>query len=246
MSQAIAMARHISSPVKRPVGSPGDPTPLPPSAGVRFIDRDEDEDEGLAANEDEDEDEGMAANEGKALAGSPSPSSRQKKPAATTPTWIVKPESASQGDGIFIIQSSRNLPHGSKSKLYVVQRYLADPLLLPDGRKFDVRLYVLVTGVSPNLRAYVCREGIVRACTEEYVAPASGNLHHLHAHLTNYSINKRSSDFVHNGDAEDGSTGSKRSLGPVLAMLRESGALACSISEFWNGVDVLAARTLCG
>lgn len=46
----------------------------------------------------------------------------------------------------------------------LAQRYIADPLLI-DGRKFGVRLWVLVTGASP-LRAYLSDKGLVLFSTE--------------------------------------------------------------------------------
>ena len=52
----------------------------------------------------------------------------------------------------------------------VVQQYLQRPLLL-DGYKFDLRLYVLLTNVSPNLEIYVFNDGLVRLSTNEYERP---------------------------------------------------------------------------
>lgn len=81
------------------------------------------------------------------------------------------------------------------SKEYVVQHYIANPLLLqldpeaeavPDadaqtmnpeqnaqqvprlvtnGVKFDLRLYILVARLSPSPVVYLCKEGLARLCT---------------------------------------------------------------------------------
>ena len=81
-----------------------------------------------------------------------------------------------------------------------VSRYISNPLLI-NGYKFDLRVYVLVTSFEP-LRVYVYKEGLVRFATEPYNetfeecrfwGPKS-----KYAHLTNYSINKKSDKFVQN------------------------------------------------
>jgi hypothetical protein len=57
----------------------------------------------------------------------------------------------------------------------VAQLYLEDPLLL-NGKKFDLRIYVLVTDLT-NLTTFVANEGLVRLCTEDYIKPKQDNLH---------------------------------------------------------------------
>ena len=84
------------------------------------------------------------------------------------------------------------------------------PLLL-DGLKFDLRLYVLVTSISP-VRAYLYREGLARFAVDSYVAPSRENLRNVHMHLTNYSLNKFSDKFVKNTSEADDGSGSKWSL----------------------------------
>lgn len=77
-----------------------------------------------------------------------------------------------------------------------MQRYLHKPFLI-DGLKFDLRIYVLITGTDP-LRLYVYEEGLARFATEPYVAPRTDNLEEVCMHLTNYAINKDSPNFIFN------------------------------------------------
>ena len=90
------------------------------------------------------------------------------------------------------------------------------PLLL-DGYKFDLRLYVLVTGADP-LRIFLHEKGLVRLATQPYAAPKSKNLHQQMVHLTNYSINQHNPDFQEN-EEHDENTGHKRSMQAVYSYL---------------------------
>lgn len=162
-------------------------------------------------------------------------------------TYIVKPEDGSQGDGIFLVQGLRDLDIKLSTKpsaAAVVQRYIEKPLLL-GGVKFDLRLYVCLIGgssESPPL-TFLCREGLARFCTENYEEPTSKNMHQCMAHLTNYSLNKRSDKFEHSGQSLDevfdpGSGASKRPLTAVLARL-EAEHPDFSSDTFYESVSAL-------
>jgi len=70
--------------------------------------------------------------------------------------WILKPNAKAQGVGIFIINKMSQLKKWAASKLhtltskdcYLASRYVENPLLV-GGKKFDLRLYVLVTSYRP-------------------------------------------------------------------------------------------------
>lgn len=50
----------------------------------------------------------------------------------------------------------------------VVQKYIDNPMLL-NGYKFDLRIYVVVTGINEGkMHAFMADEGLARFCTEQY------------------------------------------------------------------------------
>jgi tubulin polyglutamylase TTLL4 len=60
--------------------------------------------------------------------------------------WIVKPCASSCGRGIFVANYSQVHQLATKNKKpQLIQKYLSNPYLI-DGKKFDLRIYILVTG----------------------------------------------------------------------------------------------------
>ncbi|KAM8828782.1 tubulin polyglutamylase TTLL11 isoform 2-T2 [Spinachia spinachia] len=157
--------------------------------------------------------------------------------ATMNPTFIVKPDSGSQGDGIYLIRdpSDLKLMAGSPVKQAVVQEYIQKPLLI-DKLKFDIRLYVLLKSLEP-LEIYIAKEGLTRFCTEPYQEPSQKNLSHVFMHLTNYSLNVHSGNFVH---SDSQSTGSKRTLSSVLYRLAAKGV---DIKKVWSDIIALVIKT---
>ncbi|KAI9534887.1 Tubulin polyglutamylase ttll11 [Dissostichus eleginoides] len=157
--------------------------------------------------------------------------------ASVNPTFIVKPDGGSQGDGIYLIRdpSDLKLMVGSQAKQAVVQEYIQRPLLI-DKLKFDIRLYVLLKSLEP-LEIYIAKEGLTRFCTEPYQEPSQKNLSHVFMHLTNYSLNVHSGNFVHSNSQ---STGSKRSLSSVLYRLAAKGV---DIKKVWSDIIALVIKT---
>uniref|UniRef100_A0A3Q3JQV0 Tubulin tyrosine ligase-like family, member 11 n=2 Tax=Monopterus albus TaxID=43700 RepID=A0A3Q3JQV0_MONAL len=158
--------------------------------------------------------------------------------ATVNPTFIVKPDGGSQGDGIYLIRdpSDLKLMAGSQAKQAVVQEYIQKPLLV-DKLKFDIRLYVLIKSLEP-LEIYIAKEGLTRFCTEPYQEPCQKNLSHVFMHLTNYSLNVHSGNFVH---SDSQNTGSKRTLSSVLYRLAAKGV---DIKKVWSDIIALVIKTV--
>eukprot|EP00966_Prymnesium_polylepis_P268259 6197229-Prymnesium_polylepis.1 len=163
----------------------------------------------------------------------------ERKLASGRQRVIVKPDGGSQGDGIFVADSWSDVrlraPYGKAS--LVAQEYVASPLTL-HGLKFDLRVYVLVSSISP-LRVHLCREGLARFATTAYKDAGPRN---LTAHLTNYSLNVRDAAFEHNDDPADGKRGSKRTLSATLAEL-ERAVPGFEAGAFWARLSQLVAVT---
>eukprot|EP00941_MAST-03F_sp_MAST-3F-sp1_P004637 g4637.t1 len=114
--------------------------------------------------------------------------------------FILKPDGSCMGKGIYLVNNWRDVKFKEDRIRYVAQQYIPNPLLI-DGFKFDLRVYVLLISISP-LRIYFYENGLVRLCTAKYKKPSSKNIHKTTMHLTNYSVNKHSKNYV-NGDIVD-------------------------------------------
>jgi len=127
--------------------------------------------------------------------------------------WIMKPTSKSRGIGIFIISKLSQVKKWANARqpalagkdAYVISRYIADPLLI-GGKKFDLRIYVLVLSYRP-LKVYVYRKGFARFCTFKYTNEVS-EMDNEMVHLTNVAIQKGSESY----NASHGSKWSVKNL----------------------------------
>jgi len=111
--------------------------------------------------------------------------------------WIMKPTARSQGKGIFIINKLAQIRKWSQQsrwaqmplrEAYVISRYVEDPLVI-GGKKFDLRLYVLVSSYRP-LRIYQYAHGFARFCNTKYNNDVE-DIDNPFIHLTNVAIQKK-------------------------------------------------------
>ncbi|CAD8070956.1 unnamed protein product [Paramecium sonneborni] len=118
--------------------------------------------------------------------------------------WILKPNEFNRGRGISFFRTIEELKillkkftQGTseyqfsqgqiKSSSFVIQKYIQRPFLL-DGRKFDIRLWVLVTH---KFDIYIFNQGYARLSSEMF------DLTQLDAfiHLTNNAVQKHSKNY---------------------------------------------------
>ncbi|XP_046633141.1 polyglutamylase complex subunit TTLL1-like isoform X1 [Daphnia pulicaria] len=139
-----------------------------------------------------------------------------------TCTWIMKPCGRSQGSGIFLVTKLSRIkkwsnegnsassfgrhaavqssaiggggaqPTAPPRESYVISKYIESPLLI-GGKKFDLRLYVLVTSFRP-IRAYLFRRGFCRFCSAKYDR-STHQMDNMLVHLTNVAIQKQGDDY---------------------------------------------------
>ncbi|KAM8877156.1 putative tubulin polyglutamylase TTLL9 [Synchiropus picturatus] len=117
--------------------------------------------------------------------------------------WIMKPAASSQGKGIFLFKDLKDIMNWKKTRVtpkegkeelkppvYVAQRYIEDPYLI-NGRKFDLRIYVLVTSFTP-LKAWLYRDGFARLSGPRFFL---NSIHDKFVHLTNVAIQKKAPGY---------------------------------------------------
>jgi tetratricopeptide (TPR) repeat protein len=146
--------------------------------------------------------------------------------------YIVKPTNLYGGQGIRLTRTPELLPGESA----VVQRYIGDPYLI-DGRKFHLRLYLMVSSADP-VRAYVYGEGIVRLAPELYRTDDEG-LGRPAIHVTNTALHTGHPELVVSDDPQAEDVGNVRSLSAVLARIAAAGI---GRHVVWGNIRSLAQR----
>ena len=103
--------------------------------------------------------------------------------------WFVKPTHKWGGVGITIFNSLDTID----KEEYLINKYITN-LDLINNKKYDLRLYVLVTGLKP-LRIYLNKDGLIRIASRNFTLKQK-KLKDKYIHLTNTGVNSRSADFI--------------------------------------------------
>ena len=116
--------------------------------------------------------------------------------------WILKPSNKCQGQGITLVNKTSKLKKinfNNKTitenntqitinETYVISKYIDNPFLI-GGKKFDMRIYCLVTSFHP-LKAYLYKQGFCRFCNEKFSVDVS-DINNIYIHLTNVAVQKK-------------------------------------------------------
>ena len=124
------------------------------------------------------------------------PSPQDSLPAAghkqTGVAWILKPSVGKKGLGVKLFNSTMDvykyIQRGAVGRV-VVQRYVEDPFLV-GGRKFHLRLYLVITSLVP-LRVLLHKEGLVLFASREYAWGSEQDLTDMSRQLTNAAVADR-------------------------------------------------------
>lgn len=100
--------------------------------------------------------------------------------------WILKLSTGKRAIGVRLLYTADDLSFGSNE--YIAQRYITNPLLL-HNRKFHLRLYLVITNLSP-LRALLHSEGLVLLASSNYSSDPN-TYRDLSKHLTNAAVADR-------------------------------------------------------
>ena len=173
--------------------------------------------------------------------------------------WIIKPIASSRGRGIKLLTNISSIP-----KRCLISKYISNPFLI-EKKKFDLRLYVLITSYNP-LKIYLYNEGLVRFASEEYdcedISTAAikddddvgkencenaQNTRKNEAnyskfkHLTNYSVNKTSNNFDKNVSTINECIGSKSSLTALRNYFKEK---CIDFETLWTKIQDIVVKTV--
>ncbi|XP_030236539.1 tubulin monoglutamylase TTLL4 isoform X2 [Gadus morhua] len=148
--------------------------------------------------------------------------------------WIIKPPASARGTGIQVIYKWCQMP---KKRPLLVQKYLHKPYLI-SGNKFDLRIYVYVTSYDP-LRIYIFSDGLVRFASCKY-SSSMRSLGNKFMHLTNYSVNKKNTEYQTNSDNK-ACKGHKWAL---QALWQYLGAKGINTTLIWDKIKDMVIKTI--
>ena len=110
--------------------------------------------------------------------------------------WILKPgEYSNRGQGITVCKEFNEIEQiiteNRHSHTFIIQKYIEAPLLI-NKRKFDIRVFALITSINACQKAYFYEDGYLRTSSTEF---SLKNLNNRCIHLTNDAIQKKAEEY---------------------------------------------------
>ena len=146
--------------------------------------------------------------------------------------WIYKPPLGLQGVGIKFMKSGKDF-----LKYSFISKYISNPHLLY-GKKYHIRMYVVVTGILP-LKIYIFDEGQVMRPANNYSYDLS-KIENKTASFTNGHLNFHKPGYNPKAtlDTEEGSEWSIKTLSRFIE--RNNG----NWTELWNKIKDISVKTI--
>jgi tubulin polyglutamylase TTLL4 len=146
----------------------------------------------------------------------------------------MKPCASACGRGIQLLNKKSKI---KKNINYLACDYIANPHLI-NNRKYDLRIYVLVNSFDP-LKIYMHNEGLVRFCTADYTTNTK-KLKEKFIHLTNWSVNKNSPNFIPNEDLQT----MDASKWTFTSLKKKFIELGLKVDEIFSRIEDIIIKTL--
>ncbi|KAG8345343.1 putative Tubulin tyrosine ligase family [Trypanosoma vivax] len=167
--------------------------------------------------------------------------------------WIMKPPAKAQGKGIFLFSKISQISEwrkdyklrqvnlngdkvnpmygGDQVEPYLAQRYIENPHLV-GGKKYDLRVYVLVTSYAP-LTVWLHRTGFARFCHQRF---SLKDIDNTFIHVTNVAVQKTNPKYTP-------SSGCKYGLRNLREYITASGGVQVA-QKLFNDIQSMILRSL--
>ena len=121
-----------------------------------------------------------------------------------------------------------------RAKTVIIQQYIMP--LLYQQRKFDIRMYMLVTNFNQVLRGYLYDDGYLRTCSFKF-NPENDN---CYAHLTNDAIQSKCYEY---GKYEEGNKLPFKFLNKILKQNQREDSCK-SLEDVWTQMKSICVTLL--
>ena len=146
--------------------------------------------------------------------------------------WIYKPPEGLQGIGIKFLNNSTDF-----LKYSFISKYISNPHLL-QGRKYHIRMYVIVTGFT-SLKIYIYNEGQVMRASHNYSYDLS-KIDNNTVSITNGHFNFKDPNYYHNATLNT-EQGIEWSIKVLKNYINKNGG---NWEKIWNDIKDISIKSI--